>query len=185
MGLLKSPDVIIATTAIVDKGKTKAEVQQEIKKKEAAVKRLVRKFSNDDVSEENIEWCLYSIGDNSAFLVFNRDPVDQMIGYLTSNFPADLAPDHTRSLTIRSGYKGARLSHPHSQQFQYCLQTLTLWREIQVLCFLKFPNKALTLCLAKVDEVIFHLPEQHLHTKECYNQKIKICILILLLLNSI
>merc|ERR1711973_760190 len=91
MGLLKSPDVIIATTAIVDKGKTKAEVQQEIKKKEAAVKRLVRRFSNDDVSEENIEWCLYSIGDNSAFLVFNRDPVDQMIGYLTSNFPADLA----------------------------------------------------------------------------------------------
>ena len=32
---------------------------------------------------------------------------------------------------FRSGYKGARLSHPHSQQFQYCLQTLTLWREIQ------------------------------------------------------
>ena len=32
---------------------------------------------------------------------------------------------------LRSGYKGARLSHPHSQQFQYCLQTLTLWREIQ------------------------------------------------------
>jgi len=131
MGLLKSPDVITATTAIVDKGRSRAEVQQAIKTKEAAVKRLVRKFSNDDVSEENIEWCLYSIGDNSAFLVFNRDPVDQMIGYLTSNFPADLASDHTRSLTIRSGYKGARLSHPHSQQHQYCLQTLTLWREIQ------------------------------------------------------
>ena len=132
MGLLKSPDVILATTAIVDKGKSKAEVQQAIKNKESAVKRLVRKFSNDDVSEENIEWCLYSIGDNSAFLVFNRDPVDQMIGYLTSNFPPDLASDHPRSLSIRSGYKGARLSHPHSQQYQYCLQTLTLWREIQV-----------------------------------------------------
>ena len=132
MGLLKSADVITATTAIVDKGRTKAEVQQAIKTKEAAVKRLVRKFSNDDVSEENIEWCLYSIGDNSAFLVFNRDPVDQMIGYLTSNFPPDLPADSPRSLAIRSGYKGARLSHPHSQQYQYCLQTLTLWREIQV-----------------------------------------------------
>jgi len=131
MGLLKSADVITATTAIVDKGRTKAEVQQAIKTKEAAVKRLVRKFSNDDVSEENIEWCLYSIGDNSAFLVFNRDPVDQMIGYLTSNFPPDLPADSPRSLAIRSGYKGARLSHPHSQQYQYCLQTLTLWREIQ------------------------------------------------------
>ena len=134
MGLLKSPDVITATTAIVDKGRSRAEVQQAIKTKEAAVKRLVRKFANDDISEENIEWCLYSIGDNSAFLVFNRDPVDQMIGYLSSNFPQDLPADHPRSLTIRSGYKGARLSHPHSQQYQYCLQTLTLWREIQVIC---------------------------------------------------
>jgi len=131
LGLLKSPDVITATTAIVDKGRTRAEVQQAIKCKESAVKRLVRKFSNDDVSEEDIEWCLYSIGDNSAFLVFNRDPVDQMIGYLTSNFPPDLPADSPRSLAIRSGYKGARLSHPHSQQYQYCLQTLTLWREIQ------------------------------------------------------
>ena len=129
--LLKSPDVITATTAIVDNGRSGAEVQQAIKTKEAAVKRLVRKFSNDDISEENIEWCLYSIGDNSAFLVFNRDPVDQMIGYLATHFPQDLPADSNRSLTIRSGYKGARLSHPHSQQYQYCLQTLTLWREFQ------------------------------------------------------
>merc|ERR1712218_300623 len=81
--------------------------------------------------EEEIEWCLYSIGDNTSFLVFNRDPVDQMIAYLTKNFPENLEADSPRSLAIRSGYKGARLSHPHSQQFQYCLQTLTLWREIQ------------------------------------------------------
>merc|ERR1712098_178227 len=84
-----------------------------------------------DIGEEEIEWCLYSIGDNSSFLVFNRDPVDQMISYLTTNFPTNLPADSPRSLCIRSGYKGARLSHPHSQQYQYCLQTLTLWREIQ------------------------------------------------------
>ena len=131
LALLKSPDVIIATTAIVDKGRTRGEVQAAIKTKEAAVKRLVRKFSGDDLSEEEVEWCLYSIGDNSAFLVFNRDPVDQMIQFLTQNFPADLPADHPRSLAIRSGYKGARLSHPHGQQHQYCLQTLTLWREVQ------------------------------------------------------
>merc|ERR1719348_312437 len=123
--------MIVATTAIVDRGRTRAEVQQAIKLKEAAVKRIVRKFSNDDIGEEEIEWCLYSIGDNSSFLVFNRDPVDQMISYLTTNFPTSLPGDSPRSLCIRSGYKGARLSHPHTQQYQYCLQTLTLWREVQ------------------------------------------------------
>jgi len=131
LAMLKCQDMIMATTAIVDRGRTKAEVQQAIKCKESAVKRIVRKFSNDDIGEEEIEWCLYSIGDNSSFLVFNRDPVDQMISYLTANFPDSLPADSPRSLCIRSGYKGARLSHPHSQQFQYCLQTLTLWREIQ------------------------------------------------------
>merc|ERR1719495_427005 len=131
MEILRHPDIITATTAIVDKGRTREEVQKAIKMKESAVKRLIRKFSDDNITEEEIEWCLYSIGDNSSFLVFNRDPVDHMISYLKQNFPESLDQDNVRSLAIRSGYKGARLSHPHSQQYQYCLQTLTLWREIQ------------------------------------------------------
>jgi len=131
LDILKHPDIITATTAIVDNGRTRAEVQQAIKVKENAVKRLIRKYSEEKMTEEEIEWCLYSIGDNSSFLVFNRDPVDHMITFLTKNFPEDMEQDNVRSLTIRSGYKGARLSHPHKQQFQYCLQTLTLWREIQ------------------------------------------------------
>ena len=101
LSLLKHPDVITATTAIVDRGRTRQEVQQAIKVKEAAVKRLIRKFSNDDFGEEEIEWCLYSIGDNSSFLVFNRDPVDQMISYLTKHFPENLEADSARSLAIR------------------------------------------------------------------------------------
>merc|ERR1719295_1872503 len=51
LSLLKHPDVITATTAIVDRGRTRQEVQQAIKVKEAAVKRLIRKFSNDDFGE--------------------------------------------------------------------------------------------------------------------------------------
>ena len=101
LSMLKHADVITATTAIVDRGRTRQEVQQAIKVKEAAVKRLIRKFSNDDFGEEEIEWCLYSIGDNSSFLVFNRDPVDQMISYLTKHFPENLEADSARSLAIR------------------------------------------------------------------------------------
>eukprot|EP00088_Acartia_fossae_P015987 TRINITY_DN1889_c0_g1_i15.p1 TRINITY_DN1889_c0_g1~~TRINITY_DN1889_c0_g1_i15.p1 ORF type:complete len:593 (-),score=122.50 TRINITY_DN1889_c0_g1_i15:501-2279(-) len=129
--LLKSPEIVVATTAIVDRNRSRGEVQQAIRVKEAAVKRLIHKFSSDNMSDEEIEWCLYSIGDNSSFLVFNRDPVDHMIEYLEANFPPTLANDHKRSLAIRAGSKGARLSHGHSQQYQYALQSLTLWREIQ------------------------------------------------------
>jgi len=131
LALLKHPDAIIATTAISDRGKTRSEVQLDIKAKERAVKKLIKQFSSDDLEEEAIEWCLYSICDNSAFLLFNRDPVEQMITYLTNHFPDSLANDDPRSLAIRSGYKGARLSHSHAQQYQFALQTLTLWREVQ------------------------------------------------------
>jgi len=131
LSLLKHPDILLATTAIVDRGRTRSEVQQNIKQKEAAVKRLIYKFTSDNLSEDEIEWCLYSVGDNSSFLVFNRDPVDKMIEMLQESFPENLSNDNRRSLAIRAGSKGARLSHGHSQQFQYALQSLTLWREIQ------------------------------------------------------
>ena len=45
-------------------------------------------------------------GDNASFLVFNRDPVDHMIEYLTVNFPENLPNDCRRSLAIRAGSKG-------------------------------------------------------------------------------
>lgn len=131
INLLKHSEAVLATTAISDRGKTRSEVQQDIKAKERAVKRLVKQFSNDDLSEEAIEWCLYSLGDNSSFLLFNRDPVDHMINYLKQYFPDTLSNDDPRSLAIRAGYKGARLSHGHVQQYQFALQTLTLWREVQ------------------------------------------------------
>jgi len=129
--LLQHAEAVTATTAISDRGKNRGEVQQEIKSKERAVKRLIKQFSNDDLSEEDIEWCLYSLGDNSSFLLFNRDPVDHMIDYLKQHFPDNLDNDDPRSLAIRAGYRGARLSHGHCQQYQFALQTLTLWREVQ------------------------------------------------------
>ena len=45
-------------------------------------------------------------GDNSSFLVFNRDPVDKMIEMLQESFPENLSNDNRRSLAIRAGSKG-------------------------------------------------------------------------------
>ena len=98
--LLEHQDAVIATTAIVDNkltGKSRSDIQREIKAKDKAVKRLVQQFSNqgygrseaDGLSDDEIEWCLYSMGDNSSFLVYNRDPVDKMIMLLKRYFGSD------------------------------------------------------------------------------------------------
>lgn len=34
------------------------------------------------------------------------------------------------SLSIQSGREGSRLSHGHAKQYQYVIQSLSLWREI-------------------------------------------------------
>ncbi|KAG9015285.1 hypothetical protein FRB93_012984 [Tulasnella sp. JGI-2019a] len=130
-----SDDLIgVATMEIVAEGKDRRVVQREIKAKEKAVETLAAKYSgvktgrNERSSKpEIIRQCLYSIGDNHAFLRVNRDPCDKMISYLKQYFdPTKPEP----SLTIRSGRAGARLSHSHEKQYAYVLQSLTLWREI-------------------------------------------------------
>ncbi len=80
-------------------------------------------------AQEDILRCLYSIGDNNSFLLFNRDPIDRMINYLRTYFRPDAA-ESGFSLGIHGGMAGARLTHSHERQFHYVLQSLTLWREI-------------------------------------------------------
>lgn len=53
-----------------------------------------------------------------------------MIDYLKKFFHPTQSKDPLSSLAIRSGRGGARLSHDHSKQYAYVLQSLTLWREI-------------------------------------------------------
>jgi hypothetical protein len=54
-----------------------------------------------------------------------------MIAYLKQYFhPTSPGSHESTSLAIRSGKGGARLSHDHSKQYAYVLQSLTLWREI-------------------------------------------------------
>src|ERR1700683_5081068 len=60
----------------------------------------------------------------------NQDPCERMIGFLKEYFQPEQAKDSKSSLAIRSGKGGARLSHDHSKQYAYVLQSLTLWRDI-------------------------------------------------------
>eukprot|EP00771_Trimastix_marina_P003839 gnl/Trimastix_PCT/546.p1 GENE.gnl/Trimastix_PCT/546~~gnl/Trimastix_PCT/546.p1 ORF type:complete len:633 (+),score=189.49 gnl/Trimastix_PCT/546:188-1900(+) len=127
--LLEDPHLGPATTEIFSEGKDRWTIKQEIRRKEAAIEHLARKYSNAHLPPDAVKRCIYSIGDNHSFLRTNRDPCDKMIHFLRRHFdPATVEPGH--SLEIRFGRGGARLSHDHRLQYNYVLQTLTLWRAI-------------------------------------------------------
>ncbi|EGO02108.1 hypothetical protein SERLA73DRAFT_104408 [Serpula lacrymans var. lacrymans S7.3] len=130
LGLLRDDLISVATKEIYSEGRSRRDIQKDIKSKERAIEVLSSKYQLGGLSQENVCQCLYSIGDNHAFLRTNRDPCERMIVYLKEYFHATKASDPKSSLAIRSGKGGARLSHDHSKQYAYVLQSLTLWREI-------------------------------------------------------
>ncbi|KAI8353702.1 hypothetical protein B0O80DRAFT_386562 [Mortierella sp. GBAus27b] len=129
LDVLRNDLVADATKEIVADGKTRQQIQMEIKKKERAIETLSRKYATSELSPDEIKTCLYSIGDNHSFLRTNRDPCDKMLKYLTTFFhPTNM--EEGFSLAIQSGRQGARLTHNHETQYWYINQTLNLWREI-------------------------------------------------------
>lgn len=130
LDLLRDDLITSATQEIYSSGRTRREIQKDIRAKERAIEHLVSKYSRRGLSQEDVRQCIYSIGDNHTFLRANRDPCEQMIGYLKKYFQPMSFKDAATNLAIRSGRSGARLSHDHSVQYAYVLQSLTLWREI-------------------------------------------------------
>lgn len=131
LALLDDQLMTVATVEIIPDGKSRRQIQQLIKRKEAAVERLSRKYQKSPLlSEDDICRCLYSIGDNNAYLRAARDPCDQMIKYLHEYFRKEKSPERSSSLAIADGFGGARLTHDHQRQFQYVFQSLALWREV-------------------------------------------------------
>lgn len=132
--VLQDDRISIATKEILADGRSRREIQSEIRSKERAIEALSTKYARrgaNGIDPETIRQCLYSIGDNHAFLRTNRDPCDKMIVYLKKYFdPESPGTSPSQSLAIRSGRGGARLSHDHSRQYSYVLQSLTLWREV-------------------------------------------------------
>jgi len=129
--MLQDPLVERATSEIASSSdRPRHEIQKDIKAKEKARDAIAQKYSSlCGISRDEILLCLYSISDNNSFLLYNRDPIDRMINYLTTYFKPD-SHEPGWSLSISAGYAGARLSHSHERQYRYVQQTLTLWREI-------------------------------------------------------
>lgn len=130
LDLLRDDLISMATKEIYSEGRSRRDIQKDIRMKERAVDTLASKYERKGLDQESIKQCIFSLGDNNAFLRTNRDPCERMIRYLKEHFHPTQAKDSKSSLAIRSGKGGARLSHDHSKQYAYVLQSLTLWREI-------------------------------------------------------
>ncbi|KAA8490471.1 UPF0652 protein [Porphyridium purpureum] len=132
--MLRDPRMRVATMEISPMGKTRPQIQAEIRNKERAIKSLVRSFASSATESvaSTVEQCIYSIGDNSSFLLASRQPCDEMIHLLEHLFhPEKMASaDPAMMLSIVRGRDGARLTHDHRRQYNYVLQSLRLWREI-------------------------------------------------------
>jgi len=132
--LTKHMSLILDATAEIDgHGKPRRQIDAEIRKKEQSFKTLMRTCLRQypQLDEDDFERCMRSIGDNHNYLQWARSPVDRIIGWLKGWWDPDAPPaDQRFNLGIRMGYGGARLSHDHNRQFNYVLQSLTLWREI-------------------------------------------------------
>jgi hypothetical protein len=72
LDLLRDDLMPIATQEIYSEGRSRREVQKDIKSKERAINSLARRYARGDLADEDIKQCLYSIGDNNAFLRTNR-----------------------------------------------------------------------------------------------------------------
>ena len=124
-----------------DKTKPRHEIQRSIKAKERAIKTLSRKYATntgrrgEGITPTVITSVLYSMGDNSAYLGGHALPVERMIRLLTKHFSPSTVEDGF-SLAISSGSEeGARLTHSHTRQFHFVLQSLLLWRNVTVNMF--------------------------------------------------
>eukprot|EP00045_Choanoeca_perplexa_P013389 m.151782 g.151782 ORF g.151782 m.151782 type:complete len:884 (-) comp16346_c0_seq3:254-2905(-) len=134
--VLRHPLLATATMEILPEGKSRSQIQRDIKAKEGAQDKIARDFvykarspKGKQVSKDDIKWCLYSMSDNNSFLRVNRFPVDYMIDMLQHYFKPDSAQPGF-DLSIAAGEGNARLTHSHEHQYHYVLQTLTLWQKI-------------------------------------------------------
>ena len=75
LALLADEQIGVATQVVApDAAKSRAEIQREIRQKEAAIEHLVRKYRSRALPEDELRQCLYSIGDNNAYLYQARQP---------------------------------------------------------------------------------------------------------------
>lgn len=130
LGIFDDELIIYATAEISPVGKSRYQIQRDIKQKESSIEKLVSKYSSSKgFTKEEIRQVLYSIGDYNAYTHMNRKPILRFIQRLEQFQTPEIKQKF--SIGIQYGRSGARLTHDHDRQLQYVQQSLTLWSIIQ------------------------------------------------------
>ena len=86
LALLQDEQMATATQVVTpEPGKSRYTIQREIKRKEAAIESLARRYRSSKLPEEELRQCLYSISDNNAYLY--------QVAAARSGCAPDCAPD--------------------------------------------------------------------------------------------
>jgi hypothetical protein len=107
--VLQDPHVCTATAEILPENKSRSQIQREIKNKDRAKKYLSNHYSKrSNLSKDEIELCLNSIGDNNNFLNSNRKPIDRMLNYLQELFHPDNCNSNDQRFSLAIGGGGTK-----------------------------------------------------------------------------
>ena len=131
--LLEDEDLALATTP-VPRLRYISDLNKALRRKDITVKNMIQEYSipvrrGIGNTRERVEQLIRSIDDCNCYHRDNCDTIVELTELLEENF----SPDNIETdlaLTIDEGSEGSRLSHNHAQQYQYVLQSLTLWKNI-------------------------------------------------------
>eukprot|EP01012_Entosiphon_sulcatum_P056411 TRINITY_DN80068_c0_g1_i1.p1 TRINITY_DN80068_c0_g1~~TRINITY_DN80068_c0_g1_i1.p1 ORF type:complete len:483 (-),score=69.99 TRINITY_DN80068_c0_g1_i1:2-1426(-) len=129
--ILQDPRLLEATSPIIDK--TGAELEIAKRQKETLISTLCKEYSQDS-PHSVLERCIRSIDDVHCQIALNACKLDRLILFLKSDFNPQTT-SKACNLGITSGKNGARLSHSHTTQYNYVLQSLTLWKFVSLNMF--------------------------------------------------
>lgn len=98
--------------------------------KDVAVDDVVKEYASKcRKPSATVEIAIRSLNDANCFANDNVTTTERLLKLLKESFSASTFSDET-NLSIEDGADGSRLTHSHSQQYSFVLQSLTLWKNI-------------------------------------------------------
>lgn len=127
--ILTDPNLPIGITPVPNM-KDRNLLNKALRFKDVTVDRMVKKHAKESGAKvDDVEMCVRSLNDANNFANDNVVSTVRLIELLRELFPVT-DPQSDTDLSITEGASGSRLTHDHSKQFYFVLQSLSLWKNI-------------------------------------------------------